>query len=131
MEFLYHFSRTPPGLIETINGVLKPQSLDIEDFKNKIPPKIKEMYSKGKFIYTIPKENLKAWKQSGQLDSLFDMLVKMEWTKYSVEQWKISISSKDLQKTFVRETYSISTKKLGFKDYMTETKEQKDKYNAA
>lgn len=128
-KYLYHFTRTPPGLKRF--GVLKPMSHDLHSsVLEGITPESLTLYANRRFIFTIPKSYLEAWEKSGQLDSLLDMIVKLEWQKYSVEQWSIDTSNIDISQALIRESHYISPQALGFND-MNLTSEQKREYNEA
>jgi len=116
IDHLYHFERTPPGLKE---DVIIPRNNDIsEKFKPDIKPVAMELYRNKNFIYTIPDFAIDEWEKTDQLESLIEMIVKMERFKYSVEKWKITTAKIDMSGALVRETYYISPKALGSKDFL-------------
>lgn len=129
-KYLYHFTRTPPGL--GAEGLV-PRSNDLaEEFVPLLTPEARELYGDKNFIFTIPIFALEAWERTNQLRSLFEMLVKLEWFKYSVEQWRIDTTGMDLSSTLIRETYFISPEALGVKsDLELVTEAQRRQYNEA
>ncbi|MBW2994910.1 hypothetical protein KY312_01020 [Candidatus Woesearchaeota archaeon] len=127
MKHLYLFARTPPGL-----GRFKQVTPESNDLYNgiaeHITPEAIELYRNRKFIFTIPAEALDAWENTHQLDSLLDMVVKMDWHNYSAERWKISVEDSVLSDVLVRETYYISPKAFGRHDYGL-AKQQAEEYD--
>ena len=114
MVDLYYFVRTPPGIDTSKVKELKPQSTDIKpEYFSAIIPEAIRLYDNGKFLYTIPVESLESWRETDQLQSLLDMIVKLDWYNYGIQQWRILTDKPDMQEALIRETYFISPKALG------------------
>ncbi len=130
MPDLYHFTRTPPGL--RCAHELEPRSHDIsKHYTTQLDSLAREFYNNRSFIFTIPADMLDAWKETGQLHSLLDMIVSMDWFNRSVEQWRIATANLDLTDALIRETYFFSPKALGIKSDLRLTLTQKKTYDAA
>jgi hypothetical protein len=128
MEYLIHYLKYPPGydgLVAQGEKALSPMSTDLSaEMLSKISQRAKEIYGGRDFVYLIPEESVPFWEKSGQLGSLFDMIVKMDWAGNSVEKLVIDASQLDLSSALVRETFFISPESLGSEDF----KVKQDKY---
>lgn len=124
---LYHFVRTPPGIRPP---AILPQSNDLHNpLISQVTPRAMKLYAEQKFVFTIPSDSLDAWQQSGQLQSLWDLLVKCDWFNYSLEQWVIDASPLDLSKALVRDAYHFSPAAAGYSSDLQLSPEQKISYD--
>lgn len=124
---LFHFARYPPGLKKF--GQLTPQSNDLwEELLPLITLQARELYQKDSFVYTIPHKYLEKWRETGQLQSLWDMIVGLDWFNRSLEQWRINAETLDLSSALIRETYLISPQALGTRDVFVSSEVYNQRY---
>lgn len=128
-DYWYHFTRTPPGLGKR---ALVPRSSDLSpEFITRLLPSAKALYGTSLFVYAIPQSHFDSWEKTGQLQSLLDMIVTLDWFHYSVEQWRIDARRIDFSLALIRETYFISPQVLGFHDAQELSARQKETYQQA
>ena len=124
---LGHFIRIPPGLRPP---ELVPQSNDLgKKLVSQLTEEAESLYAGRGFVFTIPSYSLEAWRQSGQLQSLWDLLVKLDWSKYSLQQWTIKVSDSELSPALVREAYHFSPAALGYSSDFQLSPQQKRSYD--